>query len=114
MSKPEDMVNVGETLTLDCSFIGFPTPKITWMLNGSVAFLAELGVSVNTTQSSSLIVSTMTFISVTPATAQGNYSCIASNVAGNSSRNFEILVACESVSVICRIYNAQCFVNKTS
>ena len=96
MSRSEDMVNVGETLTLDCSFVGFPTPNITWMLNNSVAFLAESGVSVDTTQAGSGSISTLTFTNVTPATARGNYSCIVSNVVGNTSRNFAILVACES------------------
>ena len=105
MSKSEDMINVGEALTLDCSFVGFPTPNITWMLNDSFVFLAESGVSVNTSQSGSGSISRLTFINVTVASTWGNYSCIVSNVAGNSSRNFEILVACESVS--------QCYVFRT-
>ena len=53
LPRSEDIVNVGETLTLDCSFVGFPTPYITWTLNNSVAFLAESGISVDTSQSSS-------------------------------------------------------------
>ena len=89
------MVNVGETLTVDCSFVGFPTPNITWMLNSSLAFLAKSGVSVDTNQSGSGSTSRLTFTNVTVARAQENYSCIASNVVGNTSRNFNILVAHE-------------------
>ena len=46
-------MNVGETQTLACSFVGFPTPDITWILNNLVTFLAESGISVDTSQSSS-------------------------------------------------------------
>ena len=94
-------MNVGETLTLDCSFVGFPTPNITWTLNNSVAFLAESGVSVDTSQSGSGSTSRLTFTNVTPATALGNYSCFVSNVVGNTSRNFTVLVARESCNIGC-------------
>ena len=94
MSLANDAVLVNDTLTLNCSFVGFPTPNIIWTMNGSVSFLAESGVSVDTFQSGSGSTSRLTFSNVTVATAQGNYSCFVSNVVGNASRNFAILVSC--------------------
>ena len=101
MSRSEDIVHVGETLTLDCSFVGFPTPNITWMLNNSFVFSAESGVSVNTTQAGSGSTSRLTFTNVTMARAQGNYSCIVFNVVGNTNRNFNIFVARELRNIGC-------------
>ena len=92
MSLANVRVSVTETLTLNCSFVGIPTPNIIWTMNGSVSFLVKSGVSVDTFQSGSGSFSRLTFSNVTVATAQGNYSCFVSNVVGNTSRNFAISV----------------------
>ena len=104
MSMSKDRVDVGNTLTLDCSFIGFKVPHIIWTLNNSVDFLTESGVLVDTSQSGSNRISRLTFTNVNPAKAQGNYSCYVANVGGNPGRNFEILVACELSHVLSILY----------
>lgn len=75
----------GSNVTLSCQFMGLPLPVVTWEHEGSSVFPGE-GVGIVTSANNSEL-------SIAEVTEErdGVYSCIASNIAGNSMINFTLL-----------------------
>ncbi|XP_030853395.1 hemicentin-1 isoform X1 [Strongylocentrotus purpuratus] len=75
-------ITIGQTVSLPCEVTGTPPPIVTWYKSGNPISVTS---SMVITQDSLDIYSTRPFDT-------GIYQCVASNVAGNVTRNFRLIV----------------------
>ncbi|XP_023221211.1 hemicentin-1-like isoform X2 [Centruroides sculpturatus] len=74
----------GDTLTVNCSVIGNPKPKIIWRKDGYPMNAVNINnIQVNTEQ---------IIIKESQISNSGRYSCMAENVAGHISREYQVSV----------------------
>ena len=87
MSVSVITVEIGNTLTLKCSYVGNPIPSATWLFNGLSKFLTVSDVSIATSQGVSSSTSTLTWTNV-PYRAHGHYHCNVSSISGQARKTF--------------------------
>lgn len=75
-------IKEGEKLALKCETSGYPTPKVFWMRNNQQLLLSESDVS-------SLVIENAT------KKDAGRYICIATNKAGSTEKDYNVVVMCK-------------------
>ena len=80
-------VTQGESVTLPCDVMGNPPPSITWLKDGQALGLS--GRNYYTNPNGGLVIQQMSL------TDEAEYTCMASNVAGNSTRDIRITILSE-------------------
>jgi len=78
----------GSTVTVQCPAEGRPTPHISWLKDEYPLSGNEIGVRILADGSLQL--------DHAEASDAGRYTCLAQNVAGNTSKDFDLQVFCES------------------
>ena len=76
----------GESVTLECNYVGFPAPNITWTFNNSVITNdSSSGISIVIAMSET---NGSSRLSLSSNTREGNYSCMLSNVVGTADTTY--------------------------
>lgn len=89
ISFGEEPLNAGDATSLTCSVIKGDSPlEITWMFNNEPLPSSDLGVIVTETGKRTKQL-TIDFVSARHA---GEYTCVASNIAGSTSRSATLTV----------------------
>ena len=96
-SNPDTrMADVKGNLTLDCNYVGFPMPTVTWRLNGTECnFSTNPDVTITTSMTGTNMTTTLTWTNV-PVEAQGRHYCILINDAGSVRGSYTVQIASES------------------
>lgn len=96
-------VRVQSPVSFKCIGTGIPAPNITWYKSGNLIMASDsvtLSNSVYLNESTLLYVVTSTFsIAQVAVSDSGNYTCSASNPAGNDTAQFELNVIGESMNI---------------
>jgi len=92
-SVAEIFILEDESFTLDCSYVGFPAPNITWMLNDSVVTSNSIsGIHIVDLKSTTNGTSRLTRNTLT-SSRDGKYSCVLTNTVGTASATFNVQTA---------------------
>ena len=79
-----------ESVTLECNYIGFPAPSITWTFNDSIVSNDSSGVSIVNFKSENNGTSRLTRSNVSSDTIEGRYSRILINVINKANIIFTV------------------------
>ena len=76
----------GNRVTIPCPAVGTPTPRISWFKDGYLLGGNEIGVR--------LLPDGSLQLDEAETSDAGQYTCLAQNVAGNTSKDFDLQVFC--------------------
>ncbi len=80
-----------KVLALNCSYNGWPSPNVTWTLNGMPLNTAAYdSLTINSSTADDVNYTSMLIWLNVPDRAQGNYSCIIANIAGSIHKEFYV------------------------
>ncbi len=82
-------------LALNCSYIGFPSPNVSWTLNGIPLNTAAYNdLNIESSMMDDVNTSMLTWLNV-PDKAGGRYSCIIANTVGFTNVYFYVAIKCK-------------------
>ena len=97
--NPDRIVNIRGSFTLDCNYVGFPIPNVTWTLNDTkIDTSSNSYVTIRSLSMSSSMTTTLTWKNV-QLEAQGRYYCLIVNNVGSANETYNVILASEFMNV---------------